>query len=88
MLALLIELCALDLLLCIKHQAFSFHLGKRVKPNLSWERKINQNEIRGMMRNMLQACPSLELKGTWEDSLVGEIGWPLTLTLIVFVLSF
>lgn len=45
-----------------------------------------QNEIRGMMRNMLQACPSLELKGTWEDSLVGEIGWPLTLTLIVFVL--
>lgn len=37
---------------------------------------------------MLQACPSLELKGTWEDSLVGEIGWPLTLTLIVFVLSF
>lgn len=46
-----------------------------------------QNEIRGMMRNVLQACPSLELKGTWEDSLIGEIGWPLTLTLIVFVLA-
>lgn len=30
-LALGIELCVLDLLPCIKHQAFSFHLGKRVK---------------------------------------------------------
>lgn len=47
-----------------------------------------QNEIRGMMRKILQARFSLELKGTWEDSLVGEIGWPLTLALIIFILSF